>query len=101
MRREAAVSSQEIRLNEDGNQYEAWVDGTRAGVLQFSQADGVITYEHTIVDDDFAGQGIGSQLVRRALVDARENNWKVVAQCPFVAAYFGRHPAESDLLLID
>lgn len=93
------MSSPEIRLNDEEHQYEAWVDGARAGVLQYSQADGVVTYEHTIVDPDYGGQGVGSALVRRALTDLRGHGWKAVAKCPFVASYFDRHPDESDLLL--
>lgn len=60
---------------------------------------GVITFTHTEVPPALGGRGIGSQLARGALDMVRAQGLKVVAQCPFVAAYIGKHPAYGDLLL--
>jgi predicted GNAT family acetyltransferase len=46
-----------------------------------------------------SGHGVGSQLVRGALEAARARGLKVVARCPFVAAYLAKHPEFNDLLL--
>jgi predicted GNAT family acetyltransferase len=42
---------------------------------------------------------VGSALVRAALDGARENGKQVEPQCPFVAAYVGKHHEWDDLLV--
>jgi hypothetical protein len=59
----------------------------------------VITFRHTEVPQALSGHGIGSRLVRGALDAARARGLKVVAKCPFVAAYMAKHPEFNDLLL--
>jgi hypothetical protein len=58
----------------------------------------VITLVHTEVPPALEGKGIGSALVRGVLDLVRGRGLKVVATCPFVAAYMGRHPEYNDLL---
>jgi predicted GNAT family acetyltransferase len=79
------------------NRYELTVDGHLAGAY-YKLADGVITFVHTEVPKELGGRGIGSQLVKGALDDVRARNLKVVAQCPFVAGYIGKHADYSGLL---
>jgi hypothetical protein len=65
----------------------------------YQLAPGVITFRHTEVPPEMSGHGVGSQLVRGALEAARARGLKVVARCPFVAAYLAKHPEFNDLLL--
>jgi uncharacterized protein len=44
------------------------------------------------------GGGIASQLTAHALKVARDGGYKIVASCPFVAAYIERHAEFRDLL---
>lgn len=87
----------EVTDNTDANRYELVVDGHKA-VAAYELRGDVITFTHTVVPRELEGQGIGSKLVKAALDDVRSRGLKVVAQCPFVAAYIQRHPAEADLL---
>ncbi|NOW00754.1 GNAT family N-acetyltransferase [Isoptericola chiayiensis] len=73
-------------------------DGTEAGFAAYRRADGVVTFTHTEVPDEFEGQGIGSRLVAGALQQVRDDGDRVVARCPFVHAYIERHPEHQDLL---
>jgi predicted GNAT family acetyltransferase len=57
-----------------------------------------IVFTHTIVPKAIEGRGVASKLIRAALDSARDQGLKVVAQCPFVAAYMQRHPETRDLL---
>jgi len=50
------------------------------------------------VPKELSGRGIGSQLVKGALDDVRARHLRIVAQCPFVTSYIGKHPDYSDLL---
>jgi hypothetical protein len=59
---------------------------------------GRILLVHTEVPPRFSGQGIGSRLAQGVFDAVRASGRKVVAQCPFMAAYAGRHPEYADLL---
>ena len=58
----------------------------------------MITFIHTEVPETLGGRGIGSQLIKGALDQVRAAGLKVVAQCPFVKAYIGKHQEYADLL---
>lgn len=47
---------------------------------------------HTFVSDAYAGQGLGSVLVRGAVEDAVDAGYAIVPVCPFVAAWLPKHP---------
>ena len=53
---------------------------------------------HTEVPEALAGRGVASKLIRGALEMVRAQGLKVVPQCPFVAAYMGKHPEYDDLI---
>ena len=77
--------------------YEARVDGhDEAARLTYSKLDE--NTDHTGVPDSLRGQGVGQALVERLVADAREDGIKIVPQCPFIKAQFGRHPEWSDVM---
>lgn len=80
------------------SRFEISVDGRLAGFAEYELGDGVITFTHTEIDDEYAGQGLGSTLVRTALDDARVRGLSVRPQCPYVAAYIKRHSEYADLV---
>lgn len=53
---------------------------------------------HAEVPVALRGAGIGSALVKGALLLVREKGEKVVPLCPFVAQYIHSHPETLDLL---
>jgi predicted GNAT family acetyltransferase len=83
--------------NRDASRYELVEDGHKA-VAAYQLAGDTITFTHTIVPEALQGRGVASRLIKAALDDVRARGLKVVAQCPFVAAYIERHPEERDLL---
>jgi hypothetical protein len=87
-----------VRDNPDLSRFELDLDGQMA-VAYYQLAPGVITFRHTEVPQELSGQGIGSKLAHGALEAARARGLKVVAKCPFVAAYMAKHPEFNDLLL--
>ena len=53
-------------------------------------------FTHTEVPPADEGKGIGSQIVRAALDDARKRGFKIVPACSFVADFVRRHPEYGD-----
>ena len=90
--------SDDVRNNAALHRFELDADGHTA-VAYYQLAPGVITFTHTEVPPALSGRGIGSKLARGALAAARAQGLKVVAKCPFVSAYIGKHPEFADLLL--
>jgi predicted GNAT family acetyltransferase len=88
----------DVRDNPALNRFELDVDGHTA-VSYYRLSPGVITFMHTEVPHELEGHGVGSRLVRGALEAARARGLKVVAKCPFVAAYMAKHPEFNDLVL--
>jgi predicted GNAT family acetyltransferase len=90
--------SEDVRQNNVRHRFELDVDGQTA-VAYYTVAPGVITFTHTEVPQALAGRGVASRLIGGALEQARAQGLRVVAKCPFVSAYLGKHPEFSDLLL--
>ncbi len=59
--------------------------------------DGTIIADHTFVPDAFRGKGVAAMLVAALIAKARQEGWKIVPQCSYVAAAFQRNPDWADL----
>lgn len=88
----------EVRDNPDKHQFELVVDGHTA-LAAYRLKPGVITFTHTEVPKDLGGRGIGSQLAKGVLDQARARSLKVVPLCPFIKGYIEKHPEYADLVL--
>jgi predicted GNAT family acetyltransferase len=87
-----------VRLEEDRSRYVLRFEGEFAGVAHFLSHGNQRVFTHTVVDDRFEGQGLGSQLVRAALDGTRKDGKRIVPVCPFVDAYVQRHHDWDDLI---
>ncbi|MCW2747447.1 MAG: GCN5-related N-acetyltransferase [Nocardioidaceae bacterium] len=85
--------------NESKSRFEVFSDGELAGFSVYSLEGDVITFIHTETFDAYAGQGLAGKLVSGALEQTRAASRRVVAQCPYVASYIGKHPEFADLLV--
>lgn len=79
-----------VKNNEAASRFEAAVDGHTAIAAYQRDADRII-FTHTEVSAELQGRGVGGQLVKAALEQARAAGWRVVPQCPFVADYIAKH----------
>lgn len=86
-----------VRTNSAKKRFELEADGHMAGAY-YEKAGDTITFTHTEVPMALEGKGVGSRLVNGALDQARADGLKVIAQCPFVKAYIGKHAEYADLL---
>ncbi len=84
----------EVRDNPDEARYEIRADGELAGFAQYRLHAGQITFFHTEISPEHEGAGLGGQLARGALDDARARGLAVVPVCPFIADYIAHHRDE-------
>jgi predicted GNAT family acetyltransferase len=54
--------------------------------------------DHTEVNAEYQGKGLGLQLVRAGVAYARENHMKILPLCPFAKKIFDITPAFADVL---
>ena len=87
-----------ITDNAAERRYEARLDGTLAGWVDYGRVQTRLVALHTEVLPEFGGRGIASALVRRVLDDARAAGQTVTPRCPLFASHFQRHPEDRDLL---
>ena len=80
------------------SRFEITVDGELAGFAVYRLAPGRITFVHTVIDDAYAGHGIGGQLARAALDDVRGRGLAVRPDCPFIKSWIAKHPDYADLV---
>jgi predicted GNAT family acetyltransferase len=90
--------SKRVTHNPDEQRYEIHVDGILAGYTQAFEDGDVVTLPHTVVFDQFEGQGLASELVAGALDDIRVRGKKIVPTCPYVAKFVRKHADYADLL---
>ncbi|HMZ02137.1 MAG TPA: GNAT family N-acetyltransferase [Novosphingobium sp.] len=89
-----------ITRHDAGNrgEYRAHVKGSRhVGRLTWVLRHGVRVADHTLVPPAIGGRGIAAQLVEALVEDAREQGFRIVPQCSYVAVAFDRHPEWADL----
>ena len=82
----------------DRHRYVATIDGQEAGYLAYEQNGSVRDLQHTVVQEEFGGRGIGSALIRFAIADIRGRGEKLIPTCSFVKRYLERHPDDADLV---
>lgn len=90
-----------VQDNTEKSRFEALDDsGVVAGFTEYqpsSDDPDVLVFPHTVVDDAYEGQGVGSSLVRGAMEQVRDAGKKVRPDCPFVAGWLDKHPDFADL----
>ena len=93
------MSDTQVTNNVERSRFEIHTeDGRLAGFAEYVARDGARDFTHTVVRDEFEGQGIGGQLARAVLDETRAEGLKVVATCPFIKGWIGKHPDYQDLL---
>jgi predicted GNAT family acetyltransferase len=92
------ASEPTVADNPAASRFEIIVDGKVAGFSEYRRSDGEIEFTHTVVEDAYEGQGLGSILVKAELDNVRGDGVQVIATCPFVRKYIARHREYADLL---
>jgi predicted GNAT family acetyltransferase len=90
----------EVVHNRPQHRFELGIEGSDAFATAWyrDDADGHRVLTHTEVPAEFSGRGIGSRLARAVFDEARASGIKLVLKCPFMAAWFARHPEYGDVV---
>jgi predicted GNAT family acetyltransferase len=85
--------------DEKKGSFKAIEDEKVAGEMTYVWAGpGKIIIDHTEVNPDFSGKGVGKQLVLEAVKYARDNKVKILPLCPFAKSVFDKNPDLLDVL---
>ncbi len=60
-------------------------------------SDALVSADHAFTPPAARGRGVASALVERLVADARAEGFKIRAVCPYVTAWFERHPDAADV----
>jgi predicted GNAT family acetyltransferase len=94
------MSNIEVVHVPENSRYEIHVDGHVAGFTEAKERDdGVLLFPHTVIEDAYEGQGLGSVLVTGALDDVRRRGVRIEVTCPYMRHFLRRHPEYRDLLV--
>lgn len=90
----------EVIENVERHRFELAIDGSDEIAAAYYRVDdnGNLVLTHTEVPSEFSGQGIGSRLARGTFDLIRASGRRAVLRCPFMAAYYSRHPEYSDIV---
>ena len=76
----------------EGNRIYVIDNGEKVGEVTFPEnKKGVYVINHTYVDDRLRGQGIASELVRRAVEEIERRGGRVEATCSYALLWLARH----------
>lgn len=90
----------EIKKIDDGKNgaFIAMENETKAGKVTFVWAgEDKIILDHTEVESEFSGQGVGKKMVMAAVEFAREKNLKIIPLCPYAKSVFDKDPEIADV----
>ena len=90
----------EIQRDEHGQKGAFFIDedGEWIAELTYVNNNGIMTIDHTEIDEKLRGEGIGEDMVRAAVEYARENGLKIKAVCPYAKKVIDRTPEFQDVV---
>jgi predicted GNAT family acetyltransferase len=80
------------------SRYELRLDGELVGFCDYAPRRGRLVFSHVEVRPELRGRGLGSRVVRSALLDVRARGALVEPQCPFVVAFLARNAEFADVM---
>lgn len=86
--------------NEKNGNFEAFIDGKRAGLMTYTWAgEERFIIDHTEVEEAYNGKGVGKEMLLAAVDFARKNGKTIIPLCPFAKATFQKHEEIQDVLV--
>lgn len=79
--------------------FKAITEGKEAGTMTYTWAgSNKFIIDHTEVNPDSKGKGVGQQMLMKAVEYARANHLKIMPLCPFAKSVFDKNPDIADVL---
>jgi predicted GNAT family acetyltransferase len=91
----------EIKLIKNGNKgyFAALDDDITAGSIYYTMAgESRMILDHTEVNNDYRGQGIGKKILMYIVDYARQNKIQIIPLCPFAKSVFDKTESIRDVL---
>ena len=89
-----------ILKNSDNKIWFETEDGKEAGYIDFPAFEkGKVEVTHTIVNEDFQGQGLAGRLTMALAEKLREDNLKAELTCSYAVKWFNKHREYEDVLI--
>lgn len=82
------IEENRIYAVEDGNEVDG---GMPVAFVSFPQREGIFVINHTYVDERLRGQGIASELVRRAVEEIERRGGQYKATCSYAQLWLARN----------
>lgn len=82
------IEENRIYAVEDGNEVDG---GMPVAFVSFPQREGIFVINHTYVDESLRGQGIASELVRRAVEEIERRGGQYKATCSYAQLWLARN----------
>ncbi|ENX12310.1 hypothetical protein F895_03237 [Acinetobacter sp. CIP 64.2] len=92
-----------IQQSDDGKHgtFQLFEGEVLAGEMAYTWAGGeMLIIDHTDVNVDFRGQGVGRKLLDELIAFVREREVKVIPLCPFAKSVFDKDPSIRDVLKV-
>lgn len=92
--------NKEIKQKEDDNKGMFYIEdenGIIAELTYTRQENGILTIDHTEVDEKYEGKGVGAKLVEHTVDFARKEEIMIDPLCAYAAAQFKRNESYSDV----
>jgi predicted GNAT family acetyltransferase len=93
-----AAADVSIRDVPERARYELRLGEDVAGFAEYRRSGDTIVFQHTVIEPEFEGRGLGSKLARHVLDEARAAGLTVRPHCPFIASYIADHSEYADLV---
>ena len=86
-----------IRHNSDRNRFEVLDGGAVVGGAAYldRDAEGQRIFYHTVIDEEYGGQGLAGRLAAQALDETVAAGLTIVPVCPYIRKYLQKHPEYS------
>ena len=86
---------------EDKGKFYIEDDNRQIALMTYKKSgDDIIIIDHTEVDPNHRGEGLGEDLVEAGVKFARENNLKIVPACPFAKKVIDEKPEFQTVLAV-
>lgn len=87
-----------VRDNVESQCYDALIGDQVVGTIVYQHVGPRMVFQHTIVEPEFRGRGVGTTLVTKALDDVRAKGMALTNYCGFVSEFIAAHPDYADLI---